>query len=192
MSHPTPPGELTQLLAAWSHGDRHALERLTALVYGELRRLAHHYMGSQASGHMLQTTALVHEAYVRLAAQEKPDFNNRAHFLAVAATAMRQILVDHAKAAHRKKRGAGAAPVELEDAALVLPEPAREIVDLNEALEKLSKLDARKAQVVELKYFGGLEYEEIASHLNVSVVTVQRDWTFSKAWLYAELQSSDA
>jgi RNA polymerase sigma-70 factor (ECF subfamily) len=185
------PRELTQLLVAWSHGDQQALERLTALIYDELRRLAHHYMGGQAPGHMLQTTALVNEAYVRLASQENPHFNNRSHFLAVAAKAMRQILVDHAKAAHRKKRGAGAGGVELDEAALVLPEPAREIVDLNEALEKLAKLDARKAQVVELKYFGGLEYEEIASHLNVSVVTVQRDWTFSKAWLYTELQNSN-
>jgi RNA polymerase sigma factor (TIGR02999 family) len=184
------PRELTQLLVAWSRGDPQALERLTALVYGELRRLAHHHMLGQAPGHMLQTTALVNEAYMRLAGQENPDFNNRAHFLAVAAKAMRQILVDHAKAAHRKKRGSGASAVELEEAALVLPEPTREIVDLNEALEKLAQLDARKAQVVELKYFGGLEYEEIASHLNVSVVTVQRDWTFSKAWLYSELQSS--
>jgi RNA polymerase sigma factor (TIGR02999 family) len=192
MSEPTPPRELTQLLVAWSRGDQQALERLTGLVYGELRRLAHHHMNGQAPGHMLQTTALVHEAYVRLAGQEKPDFNNRAHFLAVAAKAMRQILVDHAKAAHRKKRGSGASAVELEEAALVLPEPTREIVDLNDALEKLAKIDARKAQVVELKYFGGLEYDEIANHLNVSVVTVQRDWTFAKAWLYSELQSSGA
>ncbi|HKS57630.1 MAG TPA: sigma-70 family RNA polymerase sigma factor [Steroidobacteraceae bacterium] len=190
MSDPTPPRELTQLLAAWGRGDHQALEQLTALVYGELRRLAHHHMGGQAPGHMLQTTALVNEAYMRLASQEKPDFNNRAHFLAVAAKAMRQILVDHAKASHRKKRGSGAGAVELEEAALVLPEPTREIVDLNEALEKLAQLDARKAQVVELKYFGGLEYDEIASHLNVSIVTVQRDWTFSKAWLHSELQSS--
>ncbi len=186
------PRELTQLLAAWSRGDHQALERLTALVYGELRRLAHHHMGGQSPGHMLQTTALVHEAYVRLASQENPDFANRAHFLAVAAKAMRQILVDHAKAAYRKKRGSGASAVELEEAALVLPEPTREIVELNEALEKLAQLDARKAQVVELKYFGGLEYDEIASHLNISVVTVQRDWTFSKAWLYSELQNSGA
>lgn len=186
------PRELTQLLAAWSRGDHHALERLTRLVYGELRRLAHHYMGSQAPGHMLQTTALVNEAYLRLAGQAKPDFTDRAHFLAVAATAMRQILVDHAKASHRKKRGAGASAVELEEVALVVPEPAREIVDLNDALEKLAKLDARKAQVVELKYFGGLEYEEIAKLLNISAVTVQRDWVFSKAWLHSELQQSNA
>jgi RNA polymerase sigma factor (TIGR02999 family) len=202
MSDPTPvdpnttdpvdsaaPRELTQLLAAWSRGDHHALEKLTALVYGELRRLAHHHMGGQAPGHLLQTTALVNEAYLRLARQQKPDFTDRSHFLAVAAKAMRQILVDHAKAAHRKKRGAGARPMELEEVALVLPEPTGEIVDLNEALEKLAKIDERKAQVVELKYFGGLEYDEIAKHLNISVVTVQRDWIFSKAWLYSELQN---
>ena len=184
------PHEITQLLAAWSHGDQVALEKLAPLVYEELRRLAHHYMGRQRPGHTLQTTALVNEAYLRLAGQEKPSFANRSHFLAVAAKAMRHILVDHAKASHRQKRGAGASEIELDEAAMILPRPAREILDLNEALERLAKLDSRKAQVVEMKYFGGLKQDEIADVLKVSIVTVRRDWVFSKAWLYSELQNS--
>jgi RNA polymerase sigma factor (TIGR02999 family) len=128
---------------------------------------------------------------LRLAAQEQPSFANRSHFLAVAAKAMRQILVDHAKATLREKRGAGAKALELDEAALVSPEPTREILDLNEALERLSALDARKAQVVEMRYFGGLKQEEIAEALDISEVTVRRDWIFSRAWLYAELRKAD-
>ena len=190
MSHGERSPEVTRLLAAWSQGDRTALEELTRLVYQELRRLAHRYMAGQRADHTLQTTALVNEAYLRLASQDEPRFANRSHFLAVAAKAMRQILVDHAKATLRQKRGAGAKAVELDEAALLSPEPTREILDLNEALEKLAMLDARKAHVVELQYFGGLKQEEIAEVLNVSVVTVRRDWTFSKAWLYAELSGA--
>lgn len=182
--------EVTRLLAAWSQGDRVALEKLTRLVYEELRRLAHRYMAGQRPDHTLQTTALVNQAYLRLASQERPNFANRSHFLAVAAKAMRQILVDHAKASLRQKRGAGTKAVALDEAALLSPEPTREILDLNEALEKLAALDARKAQVVELKYFGGLKQEEIAEALNVSTVTVRRDWVFSKAWLYSELSNA--
>ena len=183
--------EVTQLLEAWGQGDRAALEALTRLVYEEMRRLAHRYMSGQRPDHTLQTTALVHEAYLRLAGQDGSGFVNRSHFLAVAATAMRQILVDHARTALRQKRGAGAPMVELDEAAWVSSEPTREIVDLNDALEKLSALDARKARVVELKYFGGLKHEEIAEVMQVSEVTVQRDWTFSRAWLYAELRKAD-
>jgi RNA polymerase sigma factor (TIGR02999 family) len=182
--------EVTRLLAAWGQGDRAALEQLTRLVYQELRRLAHRYMSGQRADHTLQTTALVNEAYLRLASQDEPNFANRSHFLAVAAKAMRQILVDHAKATLREKRGAGAKAVELDEAAVLSPEPTRQILDLNEALEKLATLDARKANVVELSYFGGLKQEEIAEALNISVVTVRRDWIFSKAWLYAELSGA--
>ena len=185
------PRDVTRLLAAWGQGDALALEKLTRLVYQELRRLAHHYMSGQRTGHTLQTTALVNEAYLRLASQVQPSFSNRSHFLAVAAKAMRQILVDHAKATLREKRGAGARAVELDEVALLSPEPTREILDLNEALEKLAELDARKANVVELSYFGGLKQEEIAEVLDVSIVTVRRDWTFSRAWLYAELSRVD-
>ena len=190
MNHGSAPAEVTRLLEAWGQGDRLALEELTRLVYAELRRLAHRYMSGQRADHTLQTTALVNEAYLRLAGQQQPNFANRSHFLAVAAKAMRQILVDHARATLREKRGAGAKAVELDEAAVLAPEPTREILDLNEALEKLAALDARKANVVELSYFGGLKQEEIAEALNVSVVTVRRDWTFSKAWLYAELRGA--
>lgn len=188
MSEPSAIPEVTQLLDAWSRGDRSALDKVTRLVYEELRRLAHHYMQQQRPDHTLQTTALVHEAYLKLAAHAEPSYANRSHFLAVAAKAMRQILVDHAKATLRGKRGAGVKPLELDEAALVSPEPTQEIVELDEALEKLAAMDARKARVVELSYFGGLTQEEIAEALDISVVTVRRDWTFSRAWLYAQLQ----
>ena len=182
--------EVTRLLEAWGQGDQAALEKVTRLVYEELRRLAHRYMAGQRADHTLQTTALVNEAYLRLAGQDQPNFANRSHFLAVAAKAMRQILVDHAKAGLRQKRGSGAKAVDLDEAALLSPEPTREIVDLNEALEKLAALDERKANVVELSYFGGLKQEEIADVLKISVVTVRRDWIFAKAWLYAELSGA--
>jgi RNA polymerase sigma factor (TIGR02999 family) len=181
--------EVTQLLADWSHGDRAALEKLTPLVYDELQRIAHQYMQGQRPGHTLQTTALVNEAYLRLTDQKKPSFTNRSHFFAVAAKAMRQILVNHAKAAQRQKRGGGAAKIDLEEVALVAPERPREILELNEALERLAMLDSRKAQVVELSYFGGLKQDEIAAVLKVSSVTVRRDWVFAKAWLYNELDA---
>ena len=148
--------EVTQLLADWSQGDQAALEKLTPLVYEELRRLAHHYMERQPPGHTLQTTALVNEAYLRLAEQSRPSFTNRSHFYAVAAKAMRQILVNHANAQRRQKRGGGADKVELDEGALMWPEQPSAILDLNDALERLATLDFRKAQVVELKYFGGL------------------------------------
>ena len=186
----TNPQEVTQLLADWRHGDRAALGKLTPLVYEELRRLAHHYMEAQRPDHTLQTTALVNEAYVRFADQTRPNFTNRSHFLAVAAKAMRQILVNHAKAAQRQKRGAGAAKVELDEAALISPEEPKVILDLHDALERLAALDCRKAQVVELSYFGGLKQQEIAEVLKISTITVRRDWVFAKAWLYAELHSA--
>jgi RNA polymerase sigma-70 factor (ECF subfamily) len=184
------PQEVTQLLANWSQGDRAALEKLTPLVYEELRRLAHYYMEGQRPDHTLQTTALVNEAYLRLADQSRPNFTNRSHFLAVAAKAMRQILVNYAKASQRQKRGAGASRVELDEAALISPGPTREILDLNEALERLAVVDSRKAQVVELRYFGGLNQDEIAEVLKISTVTVRRDWVFAKAWLYTELRNA--
>jgi RNA polymerase sigma-70 factor, ECF subfamily len=179
--------EVTQLLADWNHGDQAALQKLTPLVYEELRRLAHHYMETQRPDHTLQTTALVHEAYLRLVNQSRPSFTNRSHFLAVAAKAMRQILVDHARTARRQRRGAGASKVELEEAALISPEQSDVILNLNDALERLASLDSRAAQGVELRYFGGLSQDEIAEVLKVSTVTVRRDWVFSKAWLYRQL-----
>ena len=181
------PREVTQLLAAWSRGDHGALEKLAPLVYDELQRLAHRYMEGQRSDHTLQTTALVNEAYLRLVDQARPNFANRSHFLAVAAKAMRQILVDHARAAQRQKRGSDAAKVQLDEAALISPEQPGAILDLNEALERLALLDPRTAQIVELRYFGGLKQNEIAEVLSISTVTVRRDWVFAKAWLYTEL-----
>src|SRR6266567_7968570 len=141
---------VTQLLQQWSHGDDSALAELTPLVYEELRRLAHHYMEGQRSDHTLQTTALVNEAYLRLADQTNPRWQNRAHFFAVAARAMRQILVSYARTQQAQKRGGGALKVDLDEAALVSPEESKEIVELHEALEQLSALDSRKAHVVEL------------------------------------------
>jgi len=185
-----PAREVTRLLHAWSAGDASALEGLTRLVYADLRQIAHRFMSGQRDGHTLQTTALVNEAYLRLVGQDEPRFANRAHFLAVAARAMRFILVDHARAALSDKRGGGVKPLELDEAAVVSAEPTREILELNDALERLAALDPRKASVVEMSYFGGLKQEEIAAALDVSVTTVRRDWTFSRAWLYAELRGT--
>ena len=184
------PDRVTHLLAHWSHGEDSALAELTPLVYEELRRLAHRHMGGERPDHTLQTTALVNEAYLRLADQTNPRWQNRAHFFAVAARAMRQILVNYAKSYRAQKRGGGALKVDLEEAALVSPEQSREIVYLNEALQDLATLDSRKAQVVELKYFGGLNDDEIAEVLKISAVTVRRDWIFAKAWLHKQLCTS--
>src|SRR6266404_6125320 len=185
----TPQHRVTQLIQQWSRGDDAAVVELTPLVYEELRRLAHHYMERQRPNHTLQTTALVNEAYLRLADQTNPRWQNRAHFFAVAARAMRQILVSYARTQHAQKRGGGAFKIELDEAAILSPEQSQEIVDLHEALERLETLDSRKAQVVELKYFGGLNYDEIAEVLKIARMTVRRDWEFAKLWLYTELHN---
>lgn len=182
---------VTDLLARWSQGDDTALRELTPLVYEELRRLAHRQMGGERPDHTLQTTALVNEAYLRLADQSNASWENRAHFFAVAARAMRQILVSYARSQRSQKRGGGALKIELDETALVSPEESKEIVDLHEALERLAALDLRKAQVVELKYFGGLNYDEMAEVLKISPVTVMRDWRFARAWLYTQLQNAE-
>jgi RNA polymerase sigma factor (TIGR02999 family) len=184
------PERVTQLLADWSHGNDAALAELTPLVYEELRRLAHRHMSGERRDHTLQTTALVNEAYLRLADQSNPSWQDRAHFFAVAARAMRQILVNYAKSQRSQKRGGGALKVELDEVAIVSPEESKGIIDLHEALEKLATLDSRKGRVVELKYFGGLNHDEIAEVLNVSIVTVRRDWVFAKAWLHNELHNA--
>ena len=181
------PHRVTQLLQQWSHGDDAALVKLTPLVYEELRRLAHHYMEGERPNHTLQTTALVNEAYLRLADQTTPNWQSRAHFFAVAARGMRRILVSYARSNRAQKRGGGAARIELDEAAILSPEQSKEIVDLHEALERLGTLDSRKAQVVELKYFAGLNHDEIAEVMKISAVTVRRDWVFAKAWLHKEL-----
>jgi RNA polymerase sigma-70 factor, ECF subfamily len=181
---------VTDLLTRWSNGDDAALAELTPLVYEELRRLAHRQMGAERTDHTLQTTALVNEAYLRLADQTNPRWQNRAHFFAVAARAMRRILVSYARSQRAEKRGGGALKMELDEAALVSPEESKEIIDLHEALERLATLDSRKAQVVELKYFGGLNYDEMAEVLKISSITVRRDWRFARAWLYTQLHSA--
>src|ERR1700746_649941 len=181
---------VTALLVQWSNGNDAALAELTPLIYEELRRLAHHHMDGQRPDHTLQTTALVNEAYLRLADQTSPHWQNRAHFFAVAARAMRRILVSYARSQRSQKRGGGAVKVDLDDAAIVSPEQSKEFVDLHEALERLATLDSRKAHVVELKYFGGLNYDEMAEALKISRVTVRRDWRFAKAWLYTQLQNA--
>jgi len=184
------PHRVTQLLQQWSNGDDAALAELTPLVYEELRRLAHHYMEGERPGHTLQTTALVNEAYLRLIDQTNPNWQSRAHFFAVATRAMRRILVNYARSNRAQKRGGGGAKIELDEAVIMSPEQSNEIVDVHEALEKLATLDERKAQVVELKYFGGLNHDEIAEVLKVSTMTVRRDWVFAKTWLYDELQNA--
>src|SRR6476661_9861992 len=182
--------KVTELLTRWSDGDDAALAELTPLVYEELRRLAHRQMGAERLDHTLQTTALVNEAYLSLADQTNPRWQNRAHFFAVAARAMRRILVSYARSQRAQKRGGGAPKMELDEAALVSPEESQQIIDLHEALERLAALDSRKAQIVELKYFGGLNYDEMAEVLKISRVTVRRDWEFARLWLYTELRST--
>ena len=181
---------VTELLMQWSHGNDAALAELTPLVYEELRRLAHRHRSGQRPDHTLQTTALVNEVYLRLADQTNPRWQNRAHFFAVAARAMRQILVSYARSQRSQKRGGGAVKMDLEEAALISPEKSKEFIDLHEALESLATLDPRKAQVVELKYFGGLNYDEMAEVLKISRITVRRDWEFAKVWLYTELRDT--
>ena|SRR5256886_8847631 len=182
---------VTELLVRWSEGDDAALAELMPLVYEELRRLAHRQMAAERTGHTLQTTALVNEAYLRLADQTNPNWQSRAHFFAVAARAMRRILVSYARSNRAQKRGGGGTKIELDEAAILSPEQSNEIVDVHEALEKLGKLDSRKARVVELKYFGGLNHDEIAEVMKISTVTVRRDWVFAKAWLHNELHNAN-
>jgi len=190
---PTPsPIEVTQLLLAWSQGDRSALDRLIPLVYEELRRLAHRYMGQERTGHTLQTTALVNEAYLRLIDSSQVQWQNRAHFFAVSAQLMRRILVDFARAHRNLKRGGEAQRVSLDEALLAPQEPDADLVALDEALTALAAIDPRQAQAVELRFFGGLSVEETAEVLKVSPETVHRDWRVAKAWLLRELRSGEA
>jgi RNA polymerase sigma-70 factor, ECF subfamily len=183
--------EVTKLLLAWSGGDQRALEKLAPIVYDELRRLAHRYMRHERPGHSLQSTALVHEAYLRLVDYQRMDWEGRAHFLSVAAQAMRRILVEHARRKNQK-RGGGVQRVSLDDAAEVCGGRPRDLVALDEALNALALVDARKSKVVEMRFFGGLSVEETAEVLKVSVVTVKRDWSTAKLWLYRELAGGEA
>jgi RNA polymerase sigma-70 factor (ECF subfamily) len=185
----TPPGgDVTEFLRAWSNGDRAALDRLTPIVYDELHRLARRYMKGERLGHSLQTTALVNEAYMRLVDYKNMQWQDRAHFFAVSAQLMRRILVDHARR-HNLKRGGDVLHVSLDDAVIAGGERDADLVALDNAMDLLGKLDARKVQVVEMRFFGGLSVEETAEVLKVSAVTVMRDWNTAKAWLYRELMA---
>jgi RNA polymerase sigma-70 factor (ECF subfamily) len=178
---------VTQLLEQWNHGDREALDKLMPLIYEELRKMARRYMRQQNPGHTLQTTALIHEAYLRMVKQKEKHFENRAHFFGVAAQAMRHILVDYARSRHAAKRGGDARPISLEEAALVTEERAAELVAFDDALKELEELSKRQSRVVELRYFGGLSVEETATVLEVSPDTVMRDWSMAKTWLHRAL-----
>jgi RNA polymerase sigma factor (TIGR02999 family) len=181
------PQEVTRLLIAWGKGDQAALDELLPLVYQELHRMAQRRLGRERDGHTLQTTALVHEAYLRLIDQKEANWQNRAHFFAVAAQMMRRILVDHARARQYQKRGGGAQQITFDEALEVSDERAAEVVALDEALTALAEFDQRKSQMVELRFFGGLSIEETAEVLQVSPGTVMRDWTLAKTWLQREI-----
>ena len=183
-------GDISALLRAWSDGDQSALDGLTPIVYDELHRLARRYMKHERPGHSLQTSALVNEAYLRLVDYERMQWQNRAHFFAVSAQLMRRILVDHARR-HNLKRGGGVEHVPLEEAAVVGGEQGTDLVALDDAMNALARIDPRKVQVVEMRFFGGLGVEETAEVLKVSTITVKRDWRAARAWLYRELAGGD-
>jgi RNA polymerase sigma factor (TIGR02999 family) len=186
VSH-TQPQEVTQLLLAWSRGDRAALDRLIPLVSTELHRLAHHYMRRERTGHTLQTTALVNEAYVRLVDASRVEWRDRAHFFAVSASLMRRILVDFARRRRYQKRGGGAVMIALDEDDIPGPQPGPDIVALDAALEALAAFDPRAASIVELRFFGGLTVEETAEVVGVSPRTIKREWAAAKAWLLGEM-----
>ena len=184
---PATAQDITQLLQAWSDGDMNAFDRLVPLVEAELRRLAGAYMRRERLGHTLQATGLVNEAFLRLVGARHVQWQDRAHFVGIAARLMRQVLVDHARWRGNQKRGGAVAHVPLEDARLEAAEPGLDLIDLNRALEAFSTVDPRRSQIVELRYFGGLTLEETAEVVHVSVETVKRDWRLAKLWLLREL-----
>jgi RNA polymerase sigma-70 factor, ECF subfamily len=182
-----PPQEVTQLLVDWGNGNQAALDRLMPLVYTELRQLAHRYMRWERPGHTMQSTALIHEAYLRLVDQNQVRWQHQAHFFGIAARLMRQILIEHARSHTRAKRGGGVGTISLDKAAIVSQARATELLALDDALERLATIDPRKSQVVELRFFGGLSVEEAAQVLNIAPNTVLRDWRMAKAWLRREI-----
>jgi RNA polymerase sigma factor (TIGR02999 family) len=184
---PNPP-EITQLLQDWSDGKTEVLESLMPLVYGELRRQASRHLSKERPNHTLQTTALIHEAYLKLIGQKEVEWQNRNHFFAIASTAMRRILVDHAKERHREKRGGSAENLPLEDVTKISAgEKTIDLIALDEALNRLAKMNERQARVVELRYFSGLSNDETAEVLGVSNATVRNDWNIARAWLRQEI-----
>lgn len=185
------PQLVTRLLHEWRNGNRHALDELTPLVYDELRRLASRCLYAERPDHTLRATALVHEAYMRMLGANV-EWNDRAHFYAVAARMLRRILVEYARKSKREKHGGAIRKVELEDAIVVSPEASDVVVDLDEALERLAKQDQRKSDIVQLLYFGGMTYDEIADALGISAATVHREMKLAKAWLYRELVQAPA
>lgn len=186
-SLPISSHDFTQLLSEWSNGNQEALERLMPLVYQELRKLAHQYLRKEGKGCTIQTSDLVHEAYLRLVDQREVNWQNRAHFFGIASELMRRIIVDRARRRRRVKRGGGATPITL-DQSLAMSEPAVDVIAIDEALDKLALIDERKARIVELRFFGGLEVDETAAFLKISQTTVMRDWKLAKAWLHRELR----
>jgi RNA polymerase sigma factor (TIGR02999 family) len=183
--------DVTQLLANWSRGDQAALDQLMPLVYGELRRLASAYLRRERSNHTLQSTALVHEAFMRMVSQHDVQWKNRAHFYGIAAQMIRRILVDYARSQHAEKRGSGAVKLEL-DEAMAVPQTSPEIdlLSLNDALDRLSQLDERQSRVVELRFFAGLSIEETAEVLHLSPASVKREWQTARAWLFREMSAN--
>lgn len=188
---PPPPRVVTDLLLAWGDGDETALAQLVPVVQAELRRLARHHMRGERAGHTLQTTALVNEAYLRLIDLNRIRWQDRGHFYAMASRLMRRVLVDHARTRRMQKRGGGVRPVALDEAMAVAVEPPTDLIAVDDALVALAALDARKAQVVEMRFFGGRTVEETAIALGVSVETVARDWRYAKLWLLREMQTAE-
>ena len=186
------PSEITQLLQDWRHGDRKALDALLPRVYKELRRLAHYQLRNERPGHTLQSAALVHEAYLRLAGVTPPPWESRTHFFAIAGQIMRQILVDYARRHGAEKRGGSVCKLSLQDAVGTPRQTEVDIVALDDALHALARMDERQSRVVELRFFAGLSLDEISQALDIAPATVQRDWTAAKAWLYRELSRSPA
>ena len=186
MAH-EPPSQVTKLLQGWRGGDRNDLEALLPLVYDELRRLAHHHLRNERPDHTLQSTALVHEAYFRLVGQDLPEWESRAHFFAIAAQLMRQILVDYARRRRASKRGSGVCMLTLDDAVALPQRKDVDVVTLDDALNTLAEVDPRQSRVVELRFFAGLSLEETSEVMGIATATVQRDWTAARAWLHREI-----
>ena len=184
--------DVTQLLTAWRSGDRAALDQLMAIVYDELRSLANRFLRDERDGHTLQTTALVHEAYLKLAGYSGVEWQNRAHFFAIAASVIRHILVDHARSRQRDKRGGGALRLSLDEAGAAPQERDPDLVALDDSLLSLTRIDPRQSRIVELRYFGGLSVEETAEVMGISTATVKRDWTVARAFLYHDLSQRGA
>jgi RNA polymerase sigma factor (TIGR02999 family) len=183
-----PPESVTILLDRWRSGEEQALQSLIPLVYGELRRLAQFHLQGERTEHTLQATALVHEAYIRLIAANSQEYQNRAHFFAVCSRAMRQVLVDHAREHRAIKRGAGAGPLSLDNVITIPAQQDLDVLEIDNALDRLEQLDPEKCRIVEMRFFGGLNGDEIAQVLGVSAITVKRKWAIAKAWLYHELR----